>query len=73
MIYNKQTLREKTLSMLPIEDRMKLDAGLIFTGVDDGENLFIGTEEQWKSYGLLQENYIQGDLEDLAKDNYLDK
>lgn len=57
MIYNKQTLKDKLLSMLPIEDRMKLDAGLVFAGTSEGENLFIGKDENWRRFGLMQENY----------------
>lgn len=54
----KAELKDNLLSRLSIEDRMRLDAGLIFTGLDDeGEPLFMGTDKEWKNYEILQENY----------------
>lgn len=73
---NKSEVKEKIKGLMTIQERLALDAGLVFGGVNEDGNFFIGTEADWEDYEHLQEKYamdMQGDLEEMAMDNYLDK
>ena len=62
-----------------LQDNFK--AGLQICGEEDGELQWIGTDKDWKmAHEEEIENEVnemlyekQGDLEDLARDNFLDK
>lgn len=53
----KKDLSEKIKEMMTTEERMALDAGIAFGGVNEDGDILIGEDNQWKVFEQLKTNY----------------
>ncbi len=50
-------VKDKIQDLMTIQERLAIDSGLVFSGVNEDGNMFIGNEATWEYYESLQERY----------------